>query len=76
MPENNEKEIKIGTPREFSIITGDAEFKKILIVPYYISDAGHEVTVDKKGSTPESIEKAVIEDAKTFIAVEGKTLTI
>lgn len=76
MAEEKKKELKIGTPRERTVITPEGRFKTRLEIPYTIDDANYSVVIDKEGATPEVIETAAREDAKKFIETKGKTLTI
>lgn len=76
MAENKQVRITPGRPRERTIITPEGKFKSRLEIPYTIDDATYYVTIDKDGATPEIIAAAIKEDAKKFIGLEGKTLTI
>lgn len=76
MPDEVNKKIVIGITRERSPVTSKRGFVKRLETFYTIGDEEFSVTIDKEGATAETIEKAVIEDAKKFIKLEGKIVTI
>lgn len=76
MAEKSNKKIVIGITRERSPVTAKRGFVKRLETFYTIEDEEYSVTIDKEGATPEIIEKAILEDAKKFIELDGKTLTL
>jgi len=76
LADEKKTEIRLGAPLSFKLITDEGRFREVLLVPYMIGKHHYEVQVDKEGVTPESIEKAVREDAKLIVGSTGKIITI
>ena len=76
MVDQLKKNAIIGVPRERTIIDPEGHYMKKLEVPYKIGDANYSVLVDKEGSTKESIQKAVTDDAQKVSGLAGTSIPI
>jgi len=76
MADQPKKNVTIGIPRERTIVDAEGHFNKKLEIPYAMDGANYSVLIDKEGSTPDSILKAVTDDATRIKSLKGQTIQV
>lgn len=69
-------DVKVGTVRSRTKITGEGTFEEYYEVEFFVGDARHKLAMSPDGWTAEKAEEAVRARAKELTAIQGKTIKI
>jgi len=69
-------EVRIGTVRSRTEITGEGTFAEYYDVEFFVDDARHKLRMSPEGWTAKAAEEAVKKKAAELIAVKGKKVVM